>query len=154
MQEISAVCDHILIINKGKLVACDTPENLAEMNKAQNEIRMVVKASKEDVTKLLDSQVKIKKFKVETAEEEGCVTVIVTTGPEEDLKEQLFRIFAKADYPVFSMTSKEQSLEDIFLQLTGSTIADAGEQKKKRKAYLKRKRKKKQRRMKNNACYL
>lgn len=143
MQEISAVCDHILIINKGKLVACDTPENLAAMNKATNEIRIVAKGSKEDITKLLDSQTKIKKFKIEPAEEEGCVTAVIITDSEMDLKEQLFRIFAKADYPVFSMTSKEKSLEDIFLQLTGNNIKGVDETKKEKKSLFQLKKKNK-----------
>lgn len=141
MQEISAVCDHILIINKGKLVACDTPENLTELNKAQNEIRVIVKAEKESVKKLLETQVKIKKFKIEPAEEEGCVTAVITTGAEEDLKEQLFRIFAKADYPVFSMTTKEKSLEEIFLQLTKDAVSNSDEDKKEKKSLFKSKKK-------------
>lgn len=143
MQEISAVCDHILIINKGKLVACDTPENLVGLNKAQSEIQLVVKAGKEDVKNLLESHPKIKKFKVEPAEEKGCVTVVITTDSdaETDLKEQLFRIFAKADYPVFSMSSKEKSLEEIFLQLTGDTAISAGETKKEKKGLFKGKNK-------------
>lgn len=142
MQEISAVCDHILIINKGKLVACDTPENLAEMSKAQNEIRVVVKAGKEEVKNLLESHTKIKKFKVEPAEEAGCVTAVITTNAEEELNEELFRIFAKADYPVFSMTTKEKSLEEIFLQLTGETSAAGEETDKKKKGFFQSKKKK------------
>ena len=142
MQEISAVCDHILIINKGKLVACDTPERLAEMNKAQNEVRVVVKAGKEEVKNLLASHSKIKKFTVIPAEEEGCVTAVITTDSDKDLKEQLFRIFAKADYPVFSMTSKTQSLEDIFLQLTKDSTGYSRERNEESKGLFKKENKK------------
>lgn len=118
MQEISAVCDHILIINKGKLVACDTPEKLAELNQASNELEMTVRGKKDDIVSVLKGQTKVKKYEIKESVEEKAFDVLVRSKKEDDLREVFFKAFAKAECPIIRMQLTSKSLEDIFLDIT------------------------------------
>ena len=118
MQEISAVCDHILIINKGKLVACDTPEKLAELNQASNELEMTVRGKKDDIVSVLKGQSKVKKYEIKESAEEKAFDVLVRSKKEDDLREIFFKAFAKAECPIIRMQLTSKSLEDIFLDIT------------------------------------
>lgn len=118
MQEISAVCDHILIINKGKLVACDTPEKLAELNQASNELSMTIRGKKDEIVTILKNQKKVKKYEIKVSAEEKAFDVLVKSAKEDDLREVFFKAFAKAECPIIRMQLTSKSLEDIFLDIT------------------------------------
>lgn len=123
MQEISAVCDRILIINKGELVAEGTPEELAEMAQGAQEVHLVAKGSKEQVEEILSTSKNIFKKEYKKAEEEGTTSVVVYAERQKDIRESLFRSFAKKDVPLLSMTAYTKSLEDIFLEVTENTAS-------------------------------
>lgn len=118
MQEISAVCDHILIINKGKLVACDTPERLAELNQASNELEMTIRGKKDEIISILKSQKKVMQYEIKESTEEKAFHVLVKSKKENDLREVFFHAFAKANCPIIRMQLTSKSLEDIFLNIT------------------------------------
>lgn len=123
MQEISAVCDRILIINKGELVAEGTPEELAEMAQGSQEVHLVAKGSRTQVDEILNSSKNIFKREYKNAEEEGTTSVVVYAERQKDIRESLFRAFAKKDVPLLSMTAYTKSLEDIFLEVTEDTTS-------------------------------
>ena len=123
MQEISAVCDRILIINKGELVAEGTPEELAAMAQGAQEVHLVAKGSKEQVDEILNSSKNIFRREYKNAEEEGTTSVVVYAERQKDIRESLFRAFAKKDVPLLSMTAYTKSLEDIFLEVTEDTTS-------------------------------
>lgn len=118
MQEISAVCDHILIINKGKLVACDTPERLAELNQASNELEMTIRGRKDEIIPILKSQKKVTRYEIKELTEEKAFHILVKSKKEDDLREVFFHAFAKANCPIIRMQLTSKSLEDIFLNIT------------------------------------
>ena len=120
MQEISAVCDHILIINKGELVAEGTPEELIELSQTTQEVKLRVKGNKSAIENLLKKIEKVHKFEFSISEEEGTVDVLVYAKKQQDIREELFKQFAKADMPILSMSAQTKSLEDIFLEVTGN----------------------------------
>ena len=125
MQEISAVCDRLIIIANGKLVAQDTPENLERHAEHGETLKLNVNADKaqaEAVIASLGDAVQIHSIKPVT-ETETEIEISVTTG--EDIREKLFFAFADARHAILSMVREKQSLEDVFLALTSGDGAQA-----------------------------
>lgn len=120
LSEVSAVCDHILIISKGKLAASGSPQELQEMMQVKSEIELVVLGEKEDVEKALNKIGKIDSYQIESAEEEGSVMIRVGTVDNGDIRKELSVALSGAGMPILSMNRIEKSLEDIFLELTES----------------------------------
>ena len=79
MQEISAVCDYIMIIAHGKLVASDTPENLSKLMLGSNEIELVIRGEEALVKEILLKNSEITNLAVHHGVEEGCVLVEIKT---------------------------------------------------------------------------
>lgn len=123
LSEISAVCDTVLIINKGKLVVTDTVESLPKHLNAQNSCRLVLKSTKEQAESLFAELEGIKELVLEEENTE-FVKVVVTTDSEYDIREDAFFACAKAGLPIYEMTNVTRNLEDIFLELTQE---DSGE---------------------------
>lgn len=115
LSEIREVCDHVLIIRKGRFVACDTPDHLEELLSAGNEISLQAHGSKENVEKILMEIPGVQRHAL-FPESDG--TVRANLSADRDLREDLFRAFAKADCPLLELKPRMASLEDVFLDLT------------------------------------
>lgn len=122
LSEISAVCERVIIINKGKLVAEDTPENLAEKYTSKSKMQIRVAGETEKVVETLKSIVGIKNIRVLGEKEEGSVDVEIETDIKIDAEfnKQLFFVFAEKGMPITMQKEIEASLEDIFLKLTAA----------------------------------
>ncbi len=118
MQEVSAVCDYIMIISKGKMVASDTPENLSKLLVGANTLELEVKCSQDRISTILDSMEDIQSIEYEKSSEEGTVFATITTAQDKDIREELFYILAENKCPIYQMELKRVSLEDVFLELT------------------------------------
>lgn len=118
LSEVSAVCDHIMIIAHGKLVASDSPEGLQRLMSGAMEITMTVKGSLEAVEKALHMIYGVDSLECKEAQQEECVQVNIVSKEETDIREAVFYALADAKLPIMSMQHAEKSLEDIFLELT------------------------------------
>lgn len=118
LSEVSAVCDYVMIINHGKLVASDTTENLSKMTLGSNTLELTIKGTKEEVNKLVSPLEMIRELEWMQSEEEDCVNLKITTEESTDIREQLFYLMAEHKLPILKMESTRISLEDIFLELT------------------------------------
>ncbi len=123
LSEVSAVCDHILIIDKGRLIASDTPENLERQMAGASGMELLVKAPKEEIVTTLESIPQAADVTVEESGEEGIKKVSIhLSGAEqedgEDIREIIFFAFADQRLPILSMQSQKASLEEVFLKLT------------------------------------
>jgi len=118
LSEVSAVCDRVLIINKGKIVAIDTPENLAKRLSQTNKMLLRIKGSKDNVLKVVKEINSIKTAEVTGSREAGTVDIIVEGKEDIDIREDLYYAFKAADYPILMMKSMDLTLEEIFLQVT------------------------------------
>ena len=127
LSEVSAVCDHILIISKGKLAASGSPQELQEMMQVKSEIELVVLGEREDVEEVLNKIKKIDSYQIESAEEEGSVMIRVGTVDNADIRKELSVALSGAGMPILSMNRIEKSLEDIFLELTESEEVASGD---------------------------
>ncbi|MCL1882596.1 MAG: ABC transporter ATP-binding protein, partial [Defluviitaleaceae bacterium] len=117
MQEVSAVCDRVLIINSGKIVASGTPQGLSEgLQKGQMKVR--VKGEREEILSALNEVALITNIGEEKTEEAGTLELLLSGNDGADIREAIFYCFAKNNLPILSMKSTELTLEEIFLSLT------------------------------------
>ena len=116
LSEVSAVCDSIIIIDNGKIVAEDTTENLTRDFYDQGLIKMTVKGKKEDVEKVLNSCDFIQNFAL--TQKDGMTLVEAKSKVKEDMRDEIFFAFANEKLPVVHMEQETLSLEEIFLKLT------------------------------------
>ena len=112
LAEISAVCDHVIIISNGNIVANDTLANL-EARAGGNTLTLKIKGDKKRAEKIISSIAGIEN--AEYSEDNGILNVSVTFSA--DVREALFNAFAEAKMPILEMHTDESTLEDIFLQL-------------------------------------
>ena len=125
LSEVSAVCDEILIISQGKLVASDTPEGLAEKQKGASILKLSAKGRKEDLENVLQNLPGTEGYTVRQEKEE--VVAEIREGAGQDVREGLFYALAEKKMPILSLERSGGSLEEIFLQLTESAKKE-GEQ--------------------------
>lgn len=117
LAEVQEVCDYVMIISKGKLVASDTPENLEKIMQGAGAVEIETRGERGKVEAILQSMDTELEWELE--EEEEVVRGKITVVGEEDVREKLFYAFAKADCPLLTMKKIALSLEDVFLELTG-----------------------------------
>lgn len=115
LTEISAVCDHVFIISKGKLVASDSTENLLEQMSGAQEIELIVRGESARAQELLEEIEYVEHVQIKD-EQEGRILVRAKTGT--DVREEVFRQMAENHIPVLEMHTVTKSLEDVFLQIT------------------------------------
>ncbi len=134
LSEVSAICDYVLIISHGKLVASDTPENLGKLAAGSNTLNLLVKGQKDVIRAALEGIEGVKEVSVKKdtkSTEEGVYSVAVGAQENTDIREKVFYSMVKADCPILEMQSKKVSLEEIFLELTESEKKDNDESGKK-----------------------
>lgn len=118
LSEVSAVCDHIMIISHGKLVASDSPEGLQKLQNTKRQLTVSIKGEKESVQNVISNIKNINTFKVESGKEKDSVDAVIETETGIDIREELFYALAEKKLPILEMQLSEKSLEDIFLELT------------------------------------
>ncbi len=126
LSEIQAICDVIIIISKGKMVAYDTAENLEKTFASREEIIVKAEGTRGQVLSCVNRAVG---FEPEVlSENDGFVTVSVPDKGENEERfcRNLFNAFSSAGIPVIQMTTKRPTLEDIFIRLTNE--ADVSEE--------------------------
>lgn len=126
LSEVQAVCDAIMIISKGRLVASDTSENLTALFAGTVTLNLDVRATEDAARKVLDTVPGIEDMAL-SAGDPGVTHVQLKPEDDQDIRETLFFAFAKAGLPILSMMQNHASLEDVFLELTQDDgTADSG----------------------------
>ena len=113
LPEISAVCDHVFIISKGKLVASDSTENLVNLMSGAQEIELTVRTGAGEAAGYLQGEENI--ARVEQADHDK-IRIYAKKGA--DVREEVFRQMAEHNVPVLEMKTVTKSLEDVFLEIT------------------------------------
>lgn len=127
LSEISAVCDHIMIISKGKLVASGSPEELQKMMQVKVELEVTVLGETAQAEEVLKEMEQIESYSFEDSEEANSIEIRITTKDNLDIRKELSVALSGAGLPILSMNRLEKSLEDIFLELTDAQGEDASE---------------------------
>lgn len=132
MQEISAVCDEIIIINNGQMITRDTPENITK-KMASNGLHLIIKGEKTAIKNALRTVSGIKDVVYDPEMEEGTLGLTLYSIDGKDLREEVFYALAEASCPILEMHKEEMSLEDAFLELTkGGSRQHGGKREKKK----------------------
>ncbi|MGN0772521.1 MAG: ABC transporter ATP-binding protein [Candidatus Ventricola sp.] len=128
LSEVQAVCDQIMIIAHGKLVASDTAENLTSLMASGSRTSLLVRAGAEQTRAVLSGVEGIERTELSAADEgETLAQILPRDGA--DIREKLFFAFAGAGVPILEMKRERATLEDVFLELTQSDpAADDGQE--------------------------
>lgn len=122
LAEVREVCDYILIISKGKLVASDTPENLERNLGDSDLIEVETKASPDEVRRILETVDGIRSISTKYLEN-GITWAQVQEKKNTDIREKVFQAFAQNHQPLLKLNPLQVSLEDVFMELTQSDRA-------------------------------
>ena len=122
LTEISAVCDYVIIIAHGQIVASDTLENLTKQYEGKNYIDLIVRGDEPSVRRAVESIPGVEEVTVDP-KPLGRLHVRITADSAADIREDVFFRFADARMPILSMEYEEVTLEKIFLELTGEAPA-------------------------------
>ena len=122
LPEVSAVCDHIMIIAHGRLAASDTPENLSRLMSGDNVLSMQL-CGTEDAVRAAEKELKeryaaIGEMHASYNVENDLWQMELHYNKEEDLREEIFYYMAEHRLPIYEMKMTSKSLEDVFLELT------------------------------------
>ena len=120
LSEVRAVCDYVLIISHGKLVASDTPENLGKLAEGSNTLEMLIKGEKTQIQNAQESVEGVNSVTMEKDEKQNLWSVKVSTEEQNDIREEVFYKMSEINSPIYEMKSRKVSLEEIFLELTAS----------------------------------
>ena len=118
LSEVRAVCDYVLIISHGKLVASDTPDNLERLAAGSNSLLMKVKGEKDTIRKDLETIEGVTGVEMSYDSDEELWKTKVSIQENVDIREKVFYAMAKANCPIYEMQVKRVSLEDVFLEIT------------------------------------
>lgn len=127
LSEVSAVCDHIMIISNGKLVASDSPEGLQKRMDGRSGLKITVIGTKEETRKALEKVPGIEDISYIAGSEPDTVDISVEAAAGTDLRRAVGKALVASRLPVLSMSSEEKTLEDIFLTLTSAEKSGASE---------------------------
>ena len=118
LSEVQAVCDRVVVIHQGKLIADDTPENLGR-RLGGNHLRVTLEAQEAEALNILAKLPGVKRVTPVPCRDENCVSLEVESAESEDLRRALSGCAAQHGWPLLELTAAELSLESIFLKLTG-----------------------------------
>ena len=117
LSEVSQICEKVIIIDKGEIVAVDTPENLESDVKEVTELRVVVDDINDKFMSLKDSIKEITEISLIKTNEDKSKEYIVKTSTKDDIRKSIFSHCAEKDITILEMKKQEASLEDAFIKL-------------------------------------
>lgn len=120
LSEISAICDKIMIINKGSMVAMDSPENLQHLFSHNLRIMIRVRSIDDAFLEALNQLEGVTAVNILDTIEEDTIELAIEADEQTDIREQVFNLCYKTGHPLLMMHSENISLEDIFLKATTS----------------------------------
>jgi ABC-2 type transport system ATP-binding protein len=125
LPEVSMTCDRVVIINKGKVAAVDTPQNLTQQLKGGQKIRVEVQAPEKPLQEFLAQIPGASRVQVEAAHANGHIAATVEAAAGKDIRSQIAAGVVQKGWPLYELRGVSLSLEDIFLQLTTEDSAHA-----------------------------
>ena len=117
LSEISQICTKVIIINKGKIVAIDTPENLEKKVTDKNSIYITVEDNENKMETIKEKIPEIKEIKLIKENEDKTKQYIIEAEENQDLRKIIFNEFAKENITIFEMKKADTTLEDAFMKL-------------------------------------
>lgn len=122
LAEVREVCDYVMIISKGKLVASDTPDHLEHLIEGEETLELEVKGSRRQAESILSGISGVKEARCE--EQGGMTSIQIQVADHQEIREELFYAFAEEKCPIYRMQISKATLEDVFLELTQNERED------------------------------
>ena len=117
LSEVSQICNKVIIINKGKIVAVDTPEHLEDKVSSNNCLYVTVEDTENKMKDIKDKIKDIKKVELVEENEDGTKEYMIEAKQDVDLRKTIFSEFAKENITIFEMKKADTTLEDAFMKL-------------------------------------
>ena len=117
LSEVSQICNKVIIINKGKIVAIDTPENLEKKVESNNITYVTVEDTENKIETMKEKIPEIKDIKLIKENEDGTKEYVLESDKDVDLRKIVFNEFAKENITIFEMKKADTTLEDAFMKL-------------------------------------
>ncbi len=117
LSEVSQICNKVIIINKGKIIAIDTPENLENKVANNNNLYITVEDKENKIEKVKETIPEIKKIELIQENEDGTKQYVIEANKDVDLRKAVFSEFAKENITIFEMKKADITLEDAFMKL-------------------------------------
>lgn len=118
LSEIETICDHIIILDEGTVVAKNETKRLELEHSNPKQLRLVVKGNKKEIHKILRESELVKRYTLVSEVEPGVYEFQVVSA-KEDIRDDLFLLFAQNQMIVYSINVEQLSLEEVFIKLTG-----------------------------------
>jgi ABC-2 type transport system ATP-binding protein len=128
LPEVSMTCDRVVIINKGRIAAVDTPDNLVTQLKGGERVHLEVRAEPEALTDALERLEGVTQVEVASIENSDRLSVVVESESGRDLRSAIAASVIGQGFDLYELRAVSLSLEDIFLQLTTEEHAPVQEQ--------------------------
>ncbi len=122
LTEISETCTHVFIINKGKIIANDSIDNLSKYVGSHQVLEIIAKGDLNEAKQVLEGLENVSSVEVMPAEEEGMVRITVDAVDDADVREAVSLALSANKISIFEMKEDTKSLEDVFLQLTSDDV--------------------------------
>lgn len=117
LSEVSQICNKVIIVNKGKIVAIDTPENLEKKVSKNNSTYVTVEDTENKMDTIKEKISEIKDVKLIKENEDGTKQYVLESDGDVDLRKIIFAKFAKENITIFEMKQADTTLEDAFMKL-------------------------------------
>ena len=117
LSEVDSLCDHVMVLSDGKLLANDTPENLLSEVNAKQRLTMVIKGSSTAAERIIKAAEGIESWRIER-EDAGSCTLKITAEAGKDLRELLSEKFSAEKMTVLELSVQRTTLEEVYLDLT------------------------------------
>ena len=125
LSEVSQICNRVIIINKGEIVAIDTPENLEKKVVKENSVYVTVEDTENKMENIKEKLEKVQDIKLIEENEDKTKKYLITAEQDVDLRKNIFETLAKESITIFEMKKVDATLEDAFMQLIDTETKEA-----------------------------
>lgn len=116
LSEVEVTCTRVIIINRGRIEASDTPENLVRQLRTSGVVRLEVKTGEDNPVQWLDNIPSVKEVRM--TEEDGWRICAVRIEANTDVREEIYRLAVERNWTVRELSRERATLEDVFVELT------------------------------------
>ena len=127
LSEVSQICNRVIIINSGKIIAVDTPENLEKKVVKDNSVYVTVEDPENKMDAIKEKLQDIQEIKLIAENEDKTKKYMINANSDIDLRKSIFETFAKEGITIFEMKKSDVTLEDAFMQLIDSKNSELKE---------------------------
>lgn len=117
LSEVSQICNKVIIINKGKIIAVDTPQNLENKVSTNKNIHITIEDAENKIETMKNKISDIKNIKLISENDDGTKHYVIEADGEKDIRKTIFTEFAKANITIYEMKKQDATLEDAFMEL-------------------------------------